>query len=75
MSCHYLEENRYQKICKAKGLLAPSISELRQYCYKVAYDCPVYKIYIERLKTIDREGFNPVTYTVHSPPPEKGMLI
>jgi hypothetical protein len=52
MTCHYLEEQDRQKICRAKGILPPTIHELRIYCYKLAYDCPHYKKYLEKMTKI-----------------------
>ncbi len=49
MKCHYLEEFGYVKVCKAKGNAPPTISELRVHCFRSAYDCPVYKSYMERM--------------------------
>ncbi len=58
MKCHYLEETGYIKICRAKGILAPTFSELRQFCYKSAYICPVYQAFeVKSLpKTIPRSA-------------------
>lgn len=55
MSCHYLEEENYRKICKAKGMLSPTFTELRLYCYKNAYECPTYQAYIKRMTKAQQE--------------------
>lgn len=62
MSCHYFEEDRYRKICRAKGQLPPTYTELRLYCYKNAYSCPTYQAYIDRVaqKIIETKAASPL---------------
>lgn len=48
MACYYLEEDGYRKICKAKGILPPTVTELRLYCYTYYTRCPVLKKFVEK---------------------------
>ncbi|MFA5879690.1 MAG: hypothetical protein WC860_05895 [Candidatus Margulisiibacteriota bacterium] len=60
MICNYLIEDGYRKTCKIKGLLPPTLTELRLYCYRISCDCPTYKKFIQhsanqRLDLIDEK--------------------
>ena len=46
----YLDEMGRYKICKASatGTLPPTLEQLRKYCYRDAYACPVLKAFLAR---------------------------